>query len=103
LLKHYKEHGIQPKEKKSGGRKSNTRSFDFEDTKRVVRFLTNYACVNALVLPGRVPGFKREDISLLPSSHTKISVYNCYKESIEKEGTLSLEIENYYYFYSLDL
>lgn len=74
-------------EKKSGGRTSNTRSFEFEDTKRVVQFLTNYADENALVLPGRVPGFKRDDIKLIPSSHTKILVYTRYKEALEESGT----------------
>ncbi|KAI7806078.1 hypothetical protein IRJ41_025886 [Triplophysa rosa] len=86
LLSHYKENGIEPKEKKSGGRKSNTRSFEFEDIPRAVRFLTNYASENVLVLPGRVPGFKRDDIQLLSSSHTKVSVYNCYRQGLENTG-----------------
>ena len=77
LLDWYKTEGLVPKEKKSGGRKSNTKCLMFEDIKRVVQFLTNYADVHALVLPGRVPGFKRDDIRLLPSSHTKTKVYAC--------------------------
>ena len=54
-----------------------------DDVKRIVKFLTNYADTNALVLPGRVPGFKRTDIKLLPSSHTKTVVYAVYKTSLE--------------------
>ena len=54
-----------------------------DDVKRIVKFLTNYADTNALVLPGRVSGFKRTDIRLLPSSHTKTVVYAVYKTSLE--------------------
>lgn len=53
-----------------------------DDVKRVVQFVTNYADSNALVLPGRVPGFKKDDIKLLPSSHTKVRVYEAYKMSL---------------------
>ena len=34
----------------------------------VVRFLLNYTEQHALLLPGRVPGYSRDDIKLLPSS-----------------------------------
>jgi len=37
----------------------------------VVKFLQNYAEENALLLPGRIPGCKRDDINLLPSSRSK--------------------------------
>lgn len=83
LISWYKTNGLVPKEKKSGGRANNINSIQLEDIKRVVQFLTNYASQNALVLPGRVPGFKRDDIKLLPSSHTKVKVYEDYKASLE--------------------
>ena len=35
------------------------------------RFLINYCEENAILLPGRVPGYKRDDIKLLPSSRSK--------------------------------
>ena len=37
----------------------------------VVKFLTNYAEQNAILLPGRIPSHKRDDIKLLPSSQSK--------------------------------
>ena len=37
----------------------------------VTEFLKNYAGENAILLPGRVPGHKRDDIKLLPSSCSK--------------------------------
>jgi hypothetical protein len=35
-----------------------------EDVKHLVSFIVNYADQNALVLPGRVPGFARDDIKV---------------------------------------
>ena len=37
----------------------------------VTKFLKNYAEENAILLPGRIPRYKRNDIKLLPSSHSK--------------------------------
>lgn len=51
LLDWYKNQGLVPKEKKSGGRSANTKSLALDDVKRVVQFVTNYADVNAPVLP----------------------------------------------------
>ena len=36
---------------------------------------------NAMVLPGRVPGYKRSDIQLLPSSTTKHNVWELYQQA----------------------
>ena len=33
--------------------------------------LSNYAEENAILLPGRIPGYKRDDLQLLPSNTTK--------------------------------
>lgn len=37
----------------------------------VVQFITNFAEQHAILLPGRIPGYKRDDFKLLPSSTTK--------------------------------
>jgi len=37
----------------------------------IVKFINNYAEQNAILLPGRIPGYKRDDIKLLPSSDSK--------------------------------
>ena len=50
----------------------------FEDKEIAVRFITNYAEVNALPLPGRMPRFNDYDIMLLPSDTTKASVHRKY-------------------------
>ncbi len=43
----------------------------FTDMKNILKFLQAYAEDNAILLPGRIPGYKRDDIQLLPSSTTK--------------------------------
>ena len=65
LIKHYKEYGLVPRRKNSGGRKCNTKSLSYDDIKAVVDFIVNFAEQQVLLLPGRVPGFKRSDIKLL--------------------------------------
>ena len=42
-----------------------------ETVEQVVKFILNTAEEQALLLPGRVPGFKRIDVKLLPSYLTK--------------------------------
>ena len=49
----------------------------------MITFVLNYAAQNALVLPGRVPGFRKTDIRLLPSSTSKRSVWKLYKGQME--------------------
>ena len=69
------------------GRKNNIRAQSYEDAKRAVSFISSYAEDNALVLPGRVPGFKQEDMKLLPSSETRIKVYWSYRSTCDQLGT----------------
>lgn len=38
----------------------------FDATSYVLTFLENYAEENAILLPGRIPAYKRDDIKLLP-------------------------------------
>ena len=43
----------------------------FNELKNLVTFIGNYAEKKAILLPGRIPGYKRDNIQLLPSSTTK--------------------------------
>lgn len=47
-------------------------SLTFFEIRNVVRFLQSYADLHAILLPGRIPGYKRDDLALLPSSTTKM-------------------------------
>ena len=72
--------------KKTNNKKSNTAALSFADMERVKNFIVQYAEDHAVSLPGRVPGFKRDDIQLLPSSHPKSRVYRAYSESVDRAG-----------------
>ena len=41
-------------------------------------FLVNYVEENAITLPGRIPGFKSDDVKVLPSYETRRSVWRAY-------------------------
>ena len=42
-----------------------------DDIDKLLSFLDNYSEENAILLPGRIPGYKRDDRKLLLSSTTK--------------------------------
>ena len=58
---------------KTHRRPSHALSFLF--TQHVVHFLLIYAEQHALLIPGRVPGYSRSDIKLLPSSTSKRGIW----------------------------
>ena len=53
-------------------------AFRLEETQIVARFITNYTEDNGIHLPGRIPGFKKTDIQLLPCHTTKKAVWRQY-------------------------
>ena len=60
------------------------------DIEHVVKFITNYAEEHAILLPGRIPGYKRDDLKLLPSSTTKRAVWSLYRDSAESTSDVKL-------------
>ena len=81
-----KEHGLTPRQHGNTGRlPANTVSF--ADTQRVVEFLYTYAEANAILLPGRITGYKSTDVQLLPSSTTKRQVWQQYCSSLHDLST----------------
>ena len=60
-----------------------SKAFSAEDVQQVVSFITNYAEDHAILLPGRIPGYKRSDIQLLPSNKTKMAVWSAYAAATE--------------------
>ena len=57
------------------------------EIQRFVQFVLRYAEENAILLPGRIPGYKRDDLQLLPSSSTKRDVWDLYhRTALESEG-----------------
>ena len=50
------------------------------NVQHVVQFILQYAD-HAILLPGRIPGYKRDDVQLLPLSTTKRQVWEVYHEA----------------------
>ena len=47
------------------------RALSFEEKSSLVKFIENHAQQNAILLPDKIPGYKRDDLKLLPSSTSK--------------------------------
>ena len=62
------------------------------DVTRAVQFIGNYAEDHGILLPGRIPGYKRCDLQLLPSNSTKKSVWELYVAATE---TLPIRVTSY--------
>ena len=54
----------------------------------VVRFLLSYTEQHGLLLLGRVPGYSRDDIKLLPSSISKRGIWNVYTEAASGDDSV---------------
>lgn len=79
------QNGLRPRQRKKSSPHNVTR---LSDIRLLMRFLLQYAEDHAILLPGRVPGYKRDDIQLLPSSTTKREVWEIYSSAISaQEGT----------------
>ena len=89
LVKHYKKNGLTLR---SHGNKKRLPSstFSAETVENVVKFILNIAEDQALLLPGRVPSFKRVDVKLLPSVLTKHSLWKTYSEICMGNGQISV-------------
>ena len=57
--------------------------FSTEDINRVVDFIDSYAQMHAMLLPGRIPGYKSSTLQLLPSSSTKTSIWSSYVQLVQ--------------------
>ena len=86
LAKSLKNNGLTPRIH-GNTHKRPKHSLSFESTEFVVRFLLSYAEQNAL-LPGRVPGYSRTDIKLLPSSVSKRGIWKTYHSAAEEEEAI---------------
>ena len=60
LQQSLRENGLTPR-RHGNTRRLPANTVSFADTQRVVEFLYTYAEANAILLPGRIPGYKRTD------------------------------------------
>ena len=72
------QNGVSPRVRSPNQPHNTTR---LSDVQHVVRFILQYAEDHAILLPGRIPGYKRDDVQLLPSSTTKRQVWEVYHEA----------------------
>ena len=84
---HCKEHGCTPRTHKNKGR-TFQKHLSYEDRTRVQQFIKNYAELHAILLPGRIPGYKRDDMKLLPSSEIKTNLWLAVKAAMTVSGVL---------------
>ena len=70
LKKHYLENGVEPRVYKNTKRLP-PRAATYDEIVALMTFLQNYAEANAILLPGRIPSYKRDDLKLLPSDTSK--------------------------------
>lgn len=61
-------------------------TFSIEEISYAIRFITNYAQTNAILLPGRIPGYRSSTIQLLPSSTSKSNIWSIYSDNAEATG-----------------
>ena len=86
-LKSFEENGITPRIHSNVKRRLK-HALSYTSTQFVVRFIFNYAEQHALLLPGRIPGYRRSDIQLLPSSVSKRSIWKVYQAAAQAESTI---------------
>ena len=82
LKEHYELHGIFPRTHRNTNRLPEN-TLPYSTIEDVQAFLLNYVEENAITLPGRIPGFKSDDVKVLSSSETKMSVWQVYKSVCE--------------------
>ena len=75
LVDHYNNHGVSV-QMHGNSRRLPHNTLPNAVVEDVKNFLSNFADENAVLLPGRIPGFKVEDIWLLSSRDTKMHVWN---------------------------
>lgn len=79
LVKHYKKNGLTLRVHGNSKRLPSC-ACSSETVEHVIKFINNVAEEQALLLPGRVPGFKRIDVKLLPSNLTKHGLWKTYSD-----------------------
>lgn len=89
LVKHYKRNGLSLRVHGNNKHLPST-AFSTDTIERVVKFIMNVTEEQALLLPGRVPGFKRIDVKLWPSSLTKHKLWKTYQDTCHAAGHMAV-------------
>ena len=84
LAKSVSEHGVVPRVHGNTNRLPR-HTLSLKTVEHVVRFLISFTEVHSLLLPGRVPGYSRDDIKLLPSSMSKHDIWKEYFQAAQQD------------------
>ena len=66
----YLKNGLSPRSHGNAGRSPHN-ALSYTQINNVEKFIQNYAEQDAILFPGRIPGYKWDDLKLLPSSDSK--------------------------------
>ena len=94
LLEHMKTAGLCPRTH-GNTRRVPAHALSLPNVKRVVQYILGYADLHAILLPGRIPGYKRDDLKLLPSSTTKHAMWEQYKAATESLQESNVQVVSY--------
>ena len=76
IKKHFLDNGISTREHGNIGNQPK-HALTLKMILGILQFIQNYAEQHAILLPGRIPEFKRDDVKVLPSSDTrKVFLHN---------------------------
>ena len=88
---HYLQNGLQPIGH-GNIKRLPSHGFTTADLHQITTFLSNYSEANAILLPGRIPGYKRSDVQLLPTHTIKHQVWESYLKAC---ATLTFRLASY--------
>ena len=94
IKEHYKVHGISPRIHGNANRVP-TNLTPHSSVTDVHAFLNNYVEENAIMLPGRIPGYKSDDVKILSSSETKMSVWKVYNSTCEASNKQAISYKKF--------
>ena len=94
IKSHYLSQGLVPRIHGNAGRPPSN-ALVLKDVKGIISFVMQYVETNGILLPGRVPGYKRDDIQLLPSSTTKRAVWMLYEDGASTSGARSVSYSTF--------
>jgi hypothetical protein len=83
LKAHYLANGLESRRHGNTGRVPRN-ALSLEDVQHVVQFILHYSEANGILLPGRIPGYKKDDMQLLPCSTTRRKVWLVYQQATEE-------------------
>ena len=89
LVRHYRKNRLTLRTH-GNSKRLPSRATSTETVEQVVKFIKNVAETQALLLPGRVPGFKRIEVKLLLANLTKHSLWKKYSDICTSTGQASV-------------